>query len=145
MKIYKLSRRIKHRRQMLKNLATSCIIYERVKTTEAKAKAVRSIVEEKINLAKNPTLVNRRNLLAFFLHNKNTVNKLIEDLGPRYKETKSGYLKMYKTNPRLGDGAPTITLIFSKSKFFNNFDLVTDKSKNDENAKIETKKTDKKV
>lgn len=113
----KLGRKNKNRRQMLKNLAMSILIYEKVTTTEAKAKEVRSIVDYAINHAKIDNLTNRRTLLAFFLHNDNVVEKLFKDLGPRFKDMTSGYTKLFKNKPRVGDGASTITMILTKSKF----------------------------
>jgi len=105
---------------MLKNLAISVLIYEKVTTTKARAKEVRALVDKAINIAKKNDLAARRNLLNLFLQNKNVVNKLINDLAPRLKDTKSGYAKLYNISPRVGDNAPRVTIILSKSKFLNN-------------------------
>lgn len=124
----KLGRKIKHRRQMLRNLVSNIIIYEKIKTTTAKAKAVKPIVDKIINIAKNPTLCNKRKLLAYFLHNKNTVKKIIEDIAPRFTKYNGGYIKLYKTSPRLGDCSQMTIIIIAKSKFLGNL----------ENSKITT-------
>lgn len=124
----KLGRKKAHRENMLKNLAISLIIYEKVTTTEAKAKEVRSLVEKAINISKQDDIVNtKRNLLATFLHNQNVVKKLTEDISKRFKDKNSGYIKMYKVKPRLGDNAPQVTMILAESKFLNN--LTTTKPK----------------
>ena len=115
----KFGRKNKNRRQMLKNLAISVLIYEKVTTTEAKAKNVRPLIEYAIKTSKINNLTNRRALLAYFLHNENVVEKLLKDLGPRFKDTTSGYTRLFKNKPRVGDGANTVTIILSKSKFIN--------------------------
>lgn len=118
----KLGRSLKHRVNMLKNLAESLLLYEKITTTQAKAKEVRSIVEKSITIAKSSDLTARRRLLSQFLHNKNVVEKLIVDIAPRFKNTKSGFIKIFKVNPRVGDNAQMATIILSKSKFLNNLE-----------------------
>lgn len=118
--IAKLGRKNKHRSQMLKNLCISILLYEKVTTTQAKAKNIKFMIEKSINIAKNNDLYSRRKLLSMFLNNKLVVKKLIEDLGPRFKNQQSGFVKLFKNKPRLGDNALTITIILSKSKFLNN-------------------------
>jgi len=113
----KLGRTINHRHQMLKNLAISILLYEKVTTTYAKAKAVKPLVDNAINIAKNNDLASRRQLLSIFLHNKNVVEKLLKDLGPRFEKDASGYLKTIKDKPRVGDNAPQVILMLKKSKF----------------------------
>lgn len=134
----KLGRKNKHRVQMLKNLAVSVLIYEKVTTTAAKAKEVRKIIDYAINTAKNHTLASRRNLQSTFLHNKNVVNKLLDDLALRYKNTPSGYTRLFKNNFRVGDGAPTITIILTKSKFISHNIKIDEQTKktNDKKDKI---------
>ena len=89
---------------MLRNLATSIIIYEKVKTTTAKAKAVRPLVEKMVTIAKKNDLNSRRRLLAFLMHKK-AVAKALEVLGPRYKDRQGGYTRIIKIGRRQGDGA----------------------------------------
>lgn len=101
----KFGRKKTHREMMLKNLATSIILYERVQTTLAKAKAVRSLVEQCINLGKKKDLAGRRTLLSILKH-KNAVDKILEKLADRYHDRPGGYLKIYKCGFRAGDSAP---------------------------------------
>ncbi len=89
---------------MLRSLAESVILYEKVKTTAAKAKAVRPLVEKMITVGKTNTLTSRRKLQSFF-YTENSVKKILEVLGPRFKERKGGYTRIIKIGPRKGDGA----------------------------------------
>lgn len=94
---------------MLRNLASSVIIYEKVKTTEAKAKAVKPLVEKLITTAKAGDLSARRKLIEF-LPQKNAIKKLMDVLGGRYKERKGGYTRIIKLSNRVGDGAKVVQL-----------------------------------
>lgn len=89
---------------MLKNLACSVLVYEKVKTTRAKAKEVRPLVEKSITVSKKGDLAARRKLLAS-LPQKNAVDKLMEVLGEKYKERPGGYTRIVKLGHREGDGA----------------------------------------
>ena len=99
-----LGRQSTQRRHLLTNLATSVILHEKVRTTEAKAKEVRSFVERAITSAKAPTLARRRALISKF-RNEKAVNKLIEVLGPRYAKRDGGYTRIVKLGFRQGDAA----------------------------------------
>lgn len=92
------------REAMLRSLAESVILYEKVKTTEAKARAVRPLVEKMITVGKINNLTTRRKLQSFF-YTENSVKKILEVLGPRFKERKGGYTRIIKIGPRKGDGA----------------------------------------
>jgi len=92
------------REMMLRNLASSVLIYEKVKTTETKAKVIRSLVEKVITLAKKGDLSSHRELIAI-LPQKMAVKKAIEVLGKRYKDQKGGYTRIIKLTPRQGDAA----------------------------------------
>lgn len=94
----------KKRSIMLRNLACSVIMYEKVKTTEVKAKAVRSIIEKSITIAKKGDLTARRRLIAK-LPQKLAVMKLMDELGEKYKERSGGYTRVVKLGFREGDGA----------------------------------------
>lgn len=96
---------------LLKNLAVSVILYEKVETTEAKAKAIRPIVERCITLSKNPSLNTRRRLLSRLGHGR-AVAKLIEVLGVRFKERAGGYTRITKTRKRVGDGGNQACIAF---------------------------------
>ena len=99
-----LSRKDNHRRSLLRNLATSLVLYEEIQTTEAKAKEVKPILEHFIHLAKEDTLAARRQLLGYFF-DQNATEKIFEVLVPRYKKITSGFIKIVKIGPRLGDNA----------------------------------------
>jgi large subunit ribosomal protein L17 len=106
-----LGRKVGPRRALLKNLAASLILYEKVRTTEAKAKAVRPYVERLVTIAKQPTLANRR-LLVRRLPKEGPAKKLIEVLAPRYQERRGGYLRITKLAMRQGDRARQAVIEF---------------------------------
>ncbi|NLZ74813.1 50S ribosomal protein L17 [Candidatus Falkowbacteria bacterium] len=97
------------RELMLRNLASSIILYEKVKTTKAKAQAVRPLVERMITLSKTGDLVARRGLIKTLLQ-KNSVKKAIEVLGVRYKDRPGGYTRITKLGVRAGDGAEMVQI-----------------------------------
>ena len=97
------------REAMMRNLATSFIIYEKIKTTTAKAKLLRPMVEKIITLGKVDNLHNRRQALKV-LYVEGAVDKLFEVIGPRFKERNGGYTRITKLTPRLGDNAEVAVL-----------------------------------
>ena len=100
-----LNRNRTHLRAMFKNMSTSLVRHELIKTTVPKAKELRRVVEPLITLAKIDSVANRR--LAFArLRDRDSVTKLFNELGPRYKERPGGYLRILKCGPRSGDRAP---------------------------------------
>jgi large subunit ribosomal protein L17 len=101
----KLNRTSSHRLAMLRNMTVSLLRHEEIKTTLPKAKELRRVVEPMITLGKKPSLANRR--LAFDrLRDRNIVEKLFDDLGPRYAKRNGGYLRILKMGFRNGDNAP---------------------------------------
>jgi large subunit ribosomal protein L17 len=100
----KLGRDSAHRKALYANLAGSLIEHGRVKTTEAKAKAVRPIAEKMITLGRRGDLAARRQALAY-LRSQDVVHKLFADVAPRFAEREGGYLRIVKLGPRAGDGA----------------------------------------
>ncbi|MEO7051912.1 MAG: 50S ribosomal protein L17 [Rhodanobacter sp.] len=101
----KLNRTSSHREAMFKNMASSLIKHELIRTTLPKAKELRRVAEPLITLAKIDGVANRR--LAFArLRDKEAVGKLFVELGPRYKERPGGYLRILKCGFRVGDNAP---------------------------------------
>lgn len=106
-----LDRTASSRRALFKNLAASLIIYEKVKTTEAKAKELRSYVEPLVTKGKKNTLAARRLLLSR-LPTANAVKKVLEVLAPRYPERAGGYTRIIKLGRRQGDGAPQVLIEF---------------------------------
>ena len=108
-KVKTLDREKAARELMLRNLASSVLIYEKVKTTEAKAKVVKPIVERLITMAKKNDLTTRRQLLAVLLQ-KSAVKKSLEVLGQRYKERQGGYTRIIRLGNRQGDGAMMVQI-----------------------------------
>jgi large subunit ribosomal protein L17 len=101
----KLNRTSSHRLAMLQNMMNSLIEHEVIKTTVPKAKELRRVIEPMITLAKESTLANRR--LAFDrLRSRDSVSKLFDNLGPRFKTRPGGYTRILKMGFRVGDNAP---------------------------------------
>lgn len=101
----KLNRTSSHRQAMFRNMATSLLRHEIIKTTLPKAKELRRVAEPLITLGKTATLANRR--LAFArLRDRDIVGKLFNELGPRYLARQGGYLRILKCGFRNGDNAP---------------------------------------
>jgi len=97
------------RRKMLRNLTTSVLRYERVKTTEAKAKEIRGFVDRMINLGKDGTLEARRRANAW-IDEPVIVEKVFVDLAKRYTNRTSGFLRMTRLARRVGDNSPLMLL-----------------------------------
>ncbi|MDO9103294.1 MAG: 50S ribosomal protein L17 [Candidatus Nitrotoga sp.] len=101
----KLNRTSSHRLAMLRNMITSLLRHEAIKTTLPKAKELRRVAEPILTLGKNPSLANRR--LAFDrLRDREMVTKLFDELGPRYATRNGGYSRIFKFGFRKGDNAP---------------------------------------
>ena len=99
-----LSRNASHRHALLRNMATSLLRHETIRTTVPKAKELRRVVEPLITLAKVDSLAKRRLALAR-LRDVSVVEKLFADLGPRFKARAGGYTRILKMEPRPGDSA----------------------------------------
>jgi large subunit ribosomal protein L17 len=100
-----LSRNSPHRHAMLRNMSVSLLRHETIRTTLPKAKELRRVVEPLITLGKKDGDANRR--LAFArLRDAEVVEKLFEDLGPRFKARPGGYTRILRMSPRPGDSAP---------------------------------------
>lgn len=100
-----LNRTSSHRNAMMKNMASSLLRHEQIRTTVPKAKELRRFVEPLITLGKTPSLANRR--LAFSrLRDREMVQKLFDTLGDRYKARPGGYTRILKCGYRTGDAAP---------------------------------------
>jgi large subunit ribosomal protein L17 len=107
---HKLSRSASHRRSLLRNLAKEVIDHERIKTTEAKAKAVKPEVEKLITLAKRGDLHARREALSALGQDKFVVYKLFEEVAPRYADRPGGYTRILKLGPRRSDATEMVYL-----------------------------------
>ena len=124
----RLSRTGSHRRALLKNMAKSFIIHERIETTVEKAKELKKVVEPLITLAKEDSLTNRRRVisalgiqfnsltpkearavkegdLSFYNGDRLLLNKLFTEIGPKFKERPGGYTRIVRTGSRVGDRA----------------------------------------
>lgn len=106
-----LDRKNGPRKALLRNLATSIVLYEHANTTLAKAKAVKPIVEKLVTTGKQKTLASRRKLAAY-LTIESAVNKVLEEIGPRYANRQGGYLRIIKLGARQGDGAEMAQIQF---------------------------------
>jgi large subunit ribosomal protein L17 len=105
----KLSRRTEPRWALYRNQVTALLTYEKITTTAAKAKEVRSLAEKMITLGKDGSLASRREALAF-ITDKKVVNKLFTEIAPGYADRNGGYTRLLKLGPRLGDNAPMIQI-----------------------------------
>ena len=115
-KSQRLGRDSAQRNALLRNLVTSFLEKERIRTTHSKAKALRPIAEKMITLAKSNTLHKRRQALSY-IYKKDVVKKLFEDIGPRFTERPGGYTRIVKLGPRSGDGAEMAVIELVGSEF----------------------------
>jgi large subunit ribosomal protein L17 len=104
-----LHRSSSHRKAMLRNLAVSILVHERVHTTEAKAKEVRRLVERIITWGKRGDLHARR-LTARQVRSRTVVKRIFDDLAPRYSNRPGGYTRILKAGFRHGDNAPMVIM-----------------------------------
>lgn len=101
----KLGRKTEHRQSLIANQVCSLILHERIRTTLAKAKAVRPFAEKMVTLGKYGTIHDRRNALAF-LKQKEAVKKLFSDIAARCASRNGGYTRIVKLGQRFSDAAP---------------------------------------
>ena len=101
----KLGRTTAHREMMMRNLVTSLFLYEKIITTAAKAKELRSVAEKMVTLAKREDLHARRQA-AEVLNDDKALRKLFDSIGARYRDRSGGYTRITKLDYRMGDGAP---------------------------------------
>ncbi|CAN5673191.1 50S ribosomal protein L17 [soil metagenome] len=106
----KLSRDSAHRKALFMNLSREVLNHERIKTTEAKATAVKPEVEKLITLAKRGNLHARRQAMARLGQDKFVVYKLFEEIAPRYAERNGGYTRILKLGPRRSDATEMVLL-----------------------------------
>jgi large subunit ribosomal protein L17 len=107
----KLGREAGPRKSLMDSLATSLILYEKIVTTESKAKAIRPVVEKLITRGKEKSVHNKQQL-GRVLEDKKAVQKVLDVLGPKYKDRKGGYTRIIKIARRQGDGAPMAQIEF---------------------------------
>jgi large subunit ribosomal protein L17 len=106
----KLGRKMGPRLALYKNLTVSVLRYERVRTTEAKAKEVQGRIERAITLAKRGDLSARRAVVSQFPNEPLVVTKLFDEIAPKYADRTSGYTRIVKIGPRAGDNAEIVQL-----------------------------------
>ena len=119
----KLGRTSSQRKALLRDLTTDLIVHERIQTTETRAKELRSVVEKMITLGKRGDLHARRQAAQYIRRELVTVTndegeereifaiqKLFDDVAPRYTERQGGYTRIMKMGPRRGDGAPVVVI-----------------------------------
>ncbi|MEE3487100.1 MAG: 50S ribosomal protein L17 [Bulleidia sp.] len=113
----KFGRNADHRKAMLRNLATSVIMYGKVETTYTKAMDMRTVVDELITLGKKGDLAARRQAASFIRDvyadeatRQTVLNKLFNEVAPKYKDRNGGYTRVVKTGVRRGDAAPMATI-----------------------------------
>lgn len=109
----KLGRDSGHRKALLRNQATDLFRYEKIRTTEPKAKELRSLAERLITTAKRGDLHARRQIIAQ-LYDVRVANKLVDELAARFAERQGGYVRLLHLGPRRGDSAPMaqVELVF---------------------------------
>ena len=100
----RLGRPTAHRWALYRNLVSDLIKYDKIVTTEAKAKEIRGLAEKMITLGKEGSLASRRRALAF-VTDKKLIDKVFSELAPRYMERPGGYTRIVKMGRRVGDGA----------------------------------------
>lgn len=132
-----LGRKKAHRDHLVRNLATSLVLFETIDTTTAKAKEVKSFLDQVIARSKKADLNTIKKLHTIFF-DRNAIKKVIEELVPRYKERNSGFIKSYHLKNRLGDNACMMRLELVDKKVF------VEKAK-EKSAKSEPKKESKEI
>jgi large subunit ribosomal protein L17 len=105
----KLGRDSSARRALLRSIVTSLFQYERIETTEAKAKELRKIADKMVTLAKRGDLSARRQVLSYMM-DEDVVTKLFETVAPKYQDRQGGYTRIIKTGVRQGDAAPMVII-----------------------------------
>lgn len=103
----KLDRTTGHRWALYRNQVTSLLAHDKIVTTEAKAKEIRSLAEKMITLGKDGSLASRREALAFITE-KRVIDKLFAEIAPSYAQRSGGYTRLLRLGPRPGDSAPMV-------------------------------------
>jgi len=105
----KLARSRSHRKALFRNLLSALILHGEIKTTESKAKATRRLFDRLVTKGKSGTLHARR-IVAAFLNNKKAVNKLVDEIAPKFKDRPGGFTRMIRLGRRRGDDAMMVKL-----------------------------------
>ncbi len=138
----KLGRNTGQRKALFRSLIGALIIHEEIKTTQAKAKAVKRLADKLIGKAQVSSLHVRRQILAF-LPNKQAVNKLVDEVAPRFKAKKSGFTRLVNLGKRRGDDAMMVKIELTEKKKEDQSKDAEKKSQKSKQSKKETEKKDK--
>ncbi len=133
----KLSRKKSHRTSLIRNLATSLILYESMETTLSKAKEVKGFVDTMLGKVKTDDL-NTTKYLSSVLFDNNAIKKSLKELLPRYKSRTSGFVVVFKSGHRLGDSAATARVELIDKKTFTTEPAITKKAVSKKVEKIST-------
>ena len=133
-----LSRGVKARKALFKNLINALIEHQAIKTTEAKAKAIRGLVDKFVSRAKKNDLHSRRLVFAF-LQNKKMVNKLFEEIAPQFRHRPSGFTRIIKLGRRKGDAAMMVKMEFVEGEKVEEKIVLESKSKPESESKSKSK------
>jgi len=107
----KLGRKFQPRLALLRNLSISLLQYEKIKTTEAKAKEIKRMVDKIFSIAQKKNLAARRQIMSFLFNDAKIADKLFTNLLPRYDEKKrGGFTRIIRIGRRLGDNAPLVQI-----------------------------------
>jgi len=106
----KLGRKTGPRKALFRSLVVAVLRYEQIKTTEARAKEVRGQVERVITLAKDGSLASRRRIVAELPDEPLVIDKLLNEIAPKYNDRSSGYTRIVRLGTRAGDAAPIVQL-----------------------------------
>ncbi len=136
-------RRPEQRKALLRGLADQLIAHDRIQTTLIKAKELRKVVEPLVTLAKRGDLHARR-LANSVLYTQNSLKRLFDQIGPRFKDRQGGYTRILKTGFRRGDGAPTAIIEFVDHKVGAKKNKDQTAAKTSKAASAKTKKVEKK-
>lgn len=139
---HQLNRDVQHRRALYKNLITSLIVNGHIKTTEAKAKAIKGQVDKLMSKAKKGSLHHRRSIDAY-LNRRSVVNKLVDEIAPQTGKRKSGFTRIIRLGARPGDNSMMVKLEFVDS--IGPKQLDTSKKSQKPKAKAKSKPTDQKT
>ncbi|MFA5933688.1 MAG: 50S ribosomal protein L17 [Candidatus Paceibacterota bacterium] len=110
--VRKFGRKTNVRNALIKSLALSLIIHDRITTTEAKAKELRPFVEKLVTTAKKGDLASKRMVVSRLINRKPEAKKLIDEIAPKYADRKGGYTRVLKLPRRLSDGSPMAIIEF---------------------------------
>jgi large subunit ribosomal protein L17 len=111
----KLNRTAAHRKSLMRNLLKALLVREQIRTTDAKAKELRRYADRMVTLGKRGT-VHARRLAYVYLGNRRLVQRLFDDVAPRFHERAGGYTRVLKLGPRRGDAAPLSIVEFTEKR-----------------------------